>query len=74
MTRGTRVVTIETSCTLTCECGYETVSKTGMRLHRKVTHGLGAPDTIDITHRCDACRVAFENGPQLTAHHKHAGH
>jgi hypothetical protein len=74
MTRGTKVITVETSYTLTCECGYETASKTGMRLHRRVVHGLGAPDTNDITHRCNTCGAAFENGFQLTAHFRHTGH
>jgi hypothetical protein len=76
MTRGRNTRIIKVAATHVCECGYETASETGIGLHRKAAHGLGVPDTTDITHtyRCNTCRAVFENGFLLVTHSRHSGH
>jgi dTDP-4-amino-4,6-dideoxygalactose transaminase len=60
-----------------CKCGYTSKSKTGIRLHKRVTHG---EDTKDLDRRaadylrCKTCRAVFDSTSQLTTHLRHTGH
>ena len=76
MPKGTKATVIGHYKHFTCECGYETRSETGIRLHKRVTHGTNSNDLdrdADV-HRCKICRKTFDTKFQLLTHCRHAGH
>jgi hypothetical protein len=75
MPRGRNIRIIGMSEVFTCECGYETASATGMRLHRRFTHSLDVRnEPCETVFRCNTCKIAFENGFQLNTHFRHTCH
>ena len=76
MPRGPKVVVKGCSKYFICGCGYETCSETGIRLHKRVTHGINLKDLNKDAdgYRCKICRKTFDNAFQLLTHGRHAGH
>jgi predicted RNA-binding Zn-ribbon protein involved in translation (DUF1610 family) len=77
MPRGTKIIVIgERAGQYRCgECGYAASSKTGFRLHKKVTHGKDTKDLVlNNVFRCEMCNKKFDNTFQLETHSRHARH
>ena len=76
MPRGQKVTVRGCSKHFICECGYTASNKTGIRLHKRATHGTNLKDLdkdVDV-YQCKICRKTFGTAPQLLTHGRHAGH
>jgi hypothetical protein len=76
MPRGQEVIVKGCSKHFICECGYTANNKTGIRLHKRVTHGINLKDLdrdVDV-YICKICKKTFDTTPQLLTHGRHAGH